>query len=390
MDVRWLSAPDNEVAAAMAALRRKSRPSWVPTKRQVLVHVNNSLILWYLCIALMTIGIRVDSQQDGRVYENDIEGMVVTAIVLIVWLCGTYWLHRWAARPPSPRARLTAWRQDLTALANGFEPSPSGRVTFTSLISPSSRGIRMFPRFVDGTVEFGNLVYPGGRGGGWHYLAVKLPAPLPHLILDARSNDRRGSDLPAAIHSGQFLSLEGDFDKWFRVYAPRSYGREALYVLSPDVMAALIDDASQYNVEIVDDTLVFFTSPAADFGQAATWQSLHAALDSVAPRIVSSARRYRDNRVLGQEHPSVLTQVRDPDASADAGASASVDAHLGAATAPPAPRIGPDGRRLRVGRSKTGEQTMVGFLCWIGTGTVLYAFPGLFAFTGFMSIVDGR
>lgn len=362
----------------MAALRRDSRPSWVPTKRQTLVHVNNCLILWYLCIAFMTIGIRVDSLQGGRVDPADIQGLVVTLVILAIWLFATYWLYRWAARPPSPRTRLNDWRQDLTALANGFEPSPSGRVTFASLISPASHGIRMFPRFVDGHVEFGNLVYPEGRGGGWHYLAVTLPAPLPHLILDASSNDRRGSDLPATVHRGQILSLEGGFDKWFRVYAPRSYGREALYVLTPDVMAALIDDASQYNVEIIDNRLIFFSSPVADFTKPEPWQSVHASLTAVAPRIVATARRYRDERVAGQDRSQLLPRTQHT-------AEITEDTLVGLG-----PRIGPDGRRLSIRHHNSGVRALLSAAGAIALYGFLYAVPGIFAFAGFMSIVDGR
>jgi hypothetical protein len=158
MDLRWLSASDAEVAAAMASARRDARPKWVPTRRRVLLHVNNALVLWYLAIVLLTFAIRVDVQDQGQVSASVLRGLLIAGVVLALWLYGTIWLYRWSRRPPSPRARMKEWRQTLTALAYGFEPQ-SGRVTtFSSLITATPGKVRSHPRFVAPGVEFGNLV----------------------------------------------------------------------------------------------------------------------------------------------------------------------------------------------------------------------------------------
>lgn len=363
----------------MATVRRDSRPSWVPTKRQVLVHVNHCLMLWYLCIVLMFIGIRVDSYQDGQASAADVGGLVTAFAILAVWLFGAYLLRRWASRPPSPRARMKEWRQTLTALANGFEPEPSPTATFSSIISVERTAVREYPRFVAPGVEIGNLSYRiAGRSGEWHYVAIELPAPLPHLILDATSDGRISSDLPVGFEREQRMSLEGDFDRWFHVYAPQTYGTEALYVLTPDVMAALIDEAHRFNVEIIDETLVFFTPRAADFSDAEPWESLHTILTTVAPRIIAKSRRYLDERVPGQEVPRVLAKI--------------TAAHKNPKTQwiEPQPIIGTDGRRLDIRDRRTGPWSVVGAVGWFALLTFLYAVPGIFAFAGFMSIVDGR
>lgn len=379
LDLRWLHAPEHEVAAAMATVRRDSRPSWVPTKRQVLVHVNHCLMLWYLCIVLMVIGIRVDSYQDGEASAADMGGLLVAFAILAVWLFGAYLLGRWASRPPSPRARMKEWRQNLTALANGFAPKPSPVATFSSIISVDRTAVREYPRFVAPGVEIGNLSSRrSGRSGEWHFVAVTLPAPLPHLILDAVSSGRLSGDLPVDFDREQRMSLEGDFDRSFRVYSPRTYGKEALYVLTPDVMGALIDEADRYNVEIVDETLLFFAPRAADFSAAEPWESTHAILTRVAPRIIAKARRYLDERVPGQEVPRVLAKIT------------AERENPGAAWVESPPLIGPDGRRLDIRDRRTGLWPVLGAVGWFALLTFLYAVPGVFAFAGFMSIIDGR
>ncbi|MGW9630931.1 hypothetical protein ACWGST_09510 [Agromyces sp. NPDC055520] len=379
LDLRWLHASDDEVAAAMATVRRGSRPSWVPTKRQVLVHVNDCLILWYLFFVFMSAGIRIHTYDDRRATATDVAELVIATAVLAAWLFGAYLLRRWAARPPSPRARMSQWRQTLTALANGFEPQPSPTATFASIISVERTAVREYPRFVAPGVEIGNLSYrSSGRSGEWHYIAIELPAPLPHLILDATSDGRISSRLPIGFEHDQRMSLEGDFDRWFRVYAPQTYGREALYVLTPDVMAALIDEAAHFNVEIVDETLVFFTPKAADFSDAELWESLYAILTGVAPRIISKSRRYLDERVSGQEVPRLLAKAKARRANPKARWVA------------PRAIIGPDGRRLEIRDRRTGLWSVVGAVGWYALLAFLYIVPGIFAFAGFMSIIDGR
>ncbi|WP_423922243.1 hypothetical protein ACPEEZ_02365 [Frigoribacterium sp. 2-23] len=380
-DLRWLTAPETDVAAAMATVRRDSRPRWVPTKRQVLFHVNNCLLLWFVCIVLFTVGVSVDGVHDGVVQPSDARALAVCSALFVVWLGGTYLLYRWSTRPPSPRARLAEWRQTLTALANGVEPQPATSATFISLITPTRQGVRSYPRYVGPGFEFGNLTYRAPRsrrGTDWTYLAVALPAPLPHLIFDATSNDGVRSDLPAGVARGQQLSLEGDFDRSYRVYAPGGYQVEALYVLTPDVMAALIDTAADFNVEIVGDALVFFRRKPADFGRAEPWLSVDAMLTHVAPRVAAKAERYLDARVPGQEEPRVIAKIR-----------AELENPF-VPWQPPPPRIGPDGRRLDIRDRRTGPWTIVGAIGWFTALTFLYAVPGIFAFAGFMSIVDGR
>ena len=46
-------------------------------------------------------------------------------------------------------------------------------------------------------------------------------------------------------------TLEGDFDRHFTLYAPDGYGRDALYLLTPDLMSRLIDSARAFDVSLL-------------------------------------------------------------------------------------------------------------------------------------------
>lgn len=98
-------------------------------------------------------------------------------------------------------------------------------------------------------LEVGRYEYTVGSGKQrrmytWYYAGMRLPRRVPHLVLDSKSNDGTVmgkaliSNLPVVISSSQRISLEGDFDRYFTLYAPR-YDVDVRYVLTPDVMAAL-------------------------------------------------------------------------------------------------------------------------------------------------------
>jgi len=373
MDLRWLDAPADEVAAALASAAPRPRPDGVPTARQVLLHLNNTALLWMVCLVFFSIGVAVDGYGDGTVGTHAAAAFAWAVGVFAVWGVLTVVLWRWSTKPLATRARLRHGRRDLTALANGFHPDASGRATFSSLVTDHSVGVREYPRFRAAAAEFGAVRARAPRARTWQYLAVRLASPLPHLVLDSRANDRWGAGLPASVGRRQRVSLEGDFDRSFRTFAPEGYGSDALSVLTPDVMAALVDHAADFDVEIRDATLVFFRQADADYTRAAHWERVDAALTHVAPRIVELSRRYVDERVPGQG--AVEISARAPEV---------------ATWRPPAPLIGPDGQRLDARTPQSGRLPVVAKAVWVVVRALFYLVPGVFAFAGFLSIIDGR
>ncbi|HLS14615.1 MAG TPA: hypothetical protein VK095_08890, partial [Beutenbergiaceae bacterium] len=227
MDLRWLTAPADEVAAAKADLKQDSAPRQMPRKRAVLVHVNHALMLWYLAVVWITIGMRVDQFQEGSVQSQDIRALVVTMSIFAIWVCATYLLYRWAGVGALRHTRVQNRRQDLTALANGFETEPRARLRFASLITGEPPKANASPRFHAPGVEFGNLRAPRVNRLEWHYVKVSLPAPLPHLLLDAAESDEHPRDLRIELGFDQHQSIGGAFDRRFTLYAPAGYGSDA-------------------------------------------------------------------------------------------------------------------------------------------------------------------
>lgn len=154
------------------------------------------------------------------------------------------------------------------------------------------------PRFV----EFGNYQYTTGSGKHsqthrWGYIAVRLDAPLPNIVLDAAGNNGLfGSNLPVGLDKDQRLGLEGNFDEYFHLYAPAGYEPDALYLFTPDIMQRFMNNAAQLDVEIVDDWLFFYTGDNVSTLDADRWAWLFSVVGAMLDKIARWGR-WRDERL---------------------------------------------------------------------------------------------
>lgn len=208
------------------------------------------------------------------------------------------------------------------------------------------------PRFV----EFANYRYVTGSGKNrtthvWGYVAVKLDVPLPHIVLDATGNNGLfGSNLPQVFDKDQRLGLEGDFDRFFSLYCPAGYERDALYLFTPDIMARFIDNAAALDVEIVDDWLFLYAKRDFSTLDPATWAWLFSAVGALLDKLAQWAR-WRDERLRAGAGMPDASALGSGTATGDAGAAASASVPFMPprdALRPP-PGVAPQGRRLQKG-----------------------------------------
>ncbi|MFG6475743.1 hypothetical protein ACFXP7_05085 [Microbacterium sp. P06] len=249
------------------------------------------------------------------------------------------------------RRRNERWvKLDRFARANGMtfvptiaDPRLPGMIFNRGSSRESSDIVRgAQPRFV----EFANYRYTTGSGKNrtthvWGYVAVKLDVPLPHIILDAVGNNGLfGSNLPTIYDRDQRLSLEGDFDRYFSLFCPAGYERDALYLFTPDIMARFIDNAAQLDVEIVDNWLFLYAKRDVSTLDPATWGWMFTVVAALLDKLAQWAR-WRD------DHLAVTTTapVQDSVASGIPGAQPGPPPAL----TPPPPGVAVPGRRLKSG-----------------------------------------
>lgn len=209
------------------------------------------------------------------------------------------------------------------------------------------------PRFV----EFANYRYQTGSGKNqtthhWGYVAVKLDTPLPHIVLDAVGNNGLfGSNLPAAFDRDQRLSLEGDFDRFFSLYCPAGYERDALYLFTPDIMARFIDNAAALDVEIVDDWLFLYAQREFTTLDPQTWAWLFSVVGALLDKFAQWAR-WRDDRLAAAVGGAGAIRDASPSAlAAPTGgggvAASALPFHPPLDALRPPPGVAPQGRRLQ-------------------------------------------
>lgn len=141
------------------------------------------------------------------------------------------------------------------------------------------------------------FVVGDGEGSTMHTVRavrIPLPAEAPRITLRSRRGGGALSLLPRRPGRHTHLGLEGGFSDVFEVSVPPGYEMDALYVLTPDLMAIILDEASDLDLEIVDDTLhVYFA--AVDLTDE---HELHAFLTVIAALYARFGRRttlYRDD-----------------------------------------------------------------------------------------------
>jgi hypothetical protein len=192
------------------------------------------------------------------------------------------------------------WRMATLASANGLNYQPTVDGAPGTVLTTC--GGTVWDVFADRSGTFFGNARPRGDSAqmlapfGWSFVATRLPAAVPHMMLVPAA----GSLI--AVGREQRLRLEGDFDRWFHLYAPADYQRDALYVITPDLMALLIDQLPGSYVETIDDILVVTTPRPFEFGQPEGWQRVGRLLQTIVPKTKRQTRRYRDVRgdVVGE------------------------------------------------------------------------------------------
>lgn len=141
------------------------------------------------------------------------------------------------------------------------------------------------------------------------FVELTLPSHVPHIVLKNRRS-RVLSTVGLGIGSPVKLGLEGDFDRTFTLLCPAGYERDALYVFTPNVMAALLDAAGDAEVELVDDRLYAYFRTSTPVWRASGMRRVLALVEAIGDRITTQTQRYVDDRAEGTPLPVALAGRR--------------------------------------------------------------------------------
>jgi Protein of unknown function (DUF3137) len=112
----------------------------------------------------------------------------------------------------------------------------------------------------------GNYEYAIGHGKSEQYfrcgfIALQLSKRLPNILIESKQS--RGilddSSIPVILERTQLNILEGDFANHFNVYAPSGHESDVRYILTPELMAQLVDYGRDFHFEIIDNMLYIYS-----------------------------------------------------------------------------------------------------------------------------------
>ena len=126
----------------------------------------------------------------------------------------------------------------------------------------------------------------------FRYMTMPLARDLPHLMIDSLHNGRMNAVLPGS----EKMSFEGDFDRHFAVYAPAGYQRDALELLTPDVMVCLLDYGKSWDIEVVEDRLIVASSKPYGWSDSNEVPALLHFAEVIAGELGHQVKTYTDPR----------------------------------------------------------------------------------------------
>jgi hypothetical protein len=161
--------------------------------------------------------------------------------------------------------------------------------------------------------DFGNYSFKRGDSVyEYGFVRIKLSRHLPHVFLDSKSKNLlpRLSNLPAEYRRSQLVELSIGFDKYFNTYVPEGYERDALEILTIDLLGDLVNYAANYDFEIIDDELYIFSSPKFDLTNPEQYEKIFQIVQIIAEKLDHKASRYVDHRMVGEESGGIASAGR--------------------------------------------------------------------------------
>lgn len=160
--------------------------------------------------------------------------------------------------------------------------------------------------------SLGNYRYLTGYGRSteehlWVVGSIKLSRNLPHIVLDAKSNNNLGfSNLPESFKRNQITNAEPALIDNFNLYAPLGYKIDSLSFIAPDFIEVLVKNLSDFDVEIIDDTLYIYHM---DYIDKESYESLLTKLHLIAQSLEDNIDTYIDSRLNPTNEIKGLTSI---------------------------------------------------------------------------------
>ncbi len=157
----------------------------------------------------------------------------------------------------------------------------------------------------DNGLEIGNYQYYTGNGRTrqehvFGYIKIGATRSLPHIVLDAKKKKQPffitiSEYLPTDFAPSQKITLEGDFNTYFTVYAPDGYATDALYLLTPDVMNTLLAYKT-FDFELIDTSIYVYLAHGFHLADRTQVDQIVQLVTELQSQLGKQIGNYRDSR----------------------------------------------------------------------------------------------
>lgn len=298
-----------------SALTTKITPQMIKTYQESIGKQRSAKVVWGLVVSLYAVAAAtvfvfitslfvalVTANPNAVVMDAFVVIIIAGTIVIIAEIIRQLYKQRWQ--------RIVMIAQ--FAADNGFTYQPR----IEGLQQPGMifdiGHTRITSDVLSGTIhdvpfQSANYSYTIGSGKSsqtytYGYVQIQLERKLPHIVLDSIKNNAtflgmETSSLPIQFNKEQAMKLEGNFNEYFRLYAPTGYERDALYVFTPDLMALFIDTTAKYDAEIVDDRLFIYSPVLIQYQTQSFMEDIFKIIEIIGDKTIDRTDRYVDQRV---------------------------------------------------------------------------------------------
>lgn len=179
---------------------------------------------------------------------------------------------------------------------------------------------------LDDTVEVGLLAQRDSKTEHFcTYICIDIGKKVPNIVIDAKINNLFGSDGKYSGYESfdQNLDLEGDFINAFKLYVPKDYKQDALYILTPDVMQILVNELYMYDIELIGTKVYIIKSSYTDLLDKNEYIQLENTINSARQAFSKNIKHYnlvqysahKSRKIIDQQSedaPNSTTKDTDP------------------------------------------------------------------------------
>ena len=119
-----------------------------------------------------------------------------------------------------------------------------------------------------------------GKSRMTHYygvIEIELPKTVPHIFIDSTKNNWIFGETLDVFKRADMVQLEGDFNDYFRIFAAKDYGIEVFTLLNPAFMQQLIQRATGFECELIDNKAFVYVNNVIIFNQDSITKMFEAA-----------------------------------------------------------------------------------------------------------------